>query len=157
MRRNRLTLLSLTLAMAVLASLPMSAAAFSNTNSYNVTTNLKLTANVWIGTGCINGFGWQGSSVLSGSDPKKPNWIKVEFNSTVNGLFVSVSGTGGTTTGGGFNFAWTNSNGARSASGSGTLQLSNCITWINVDASTAASVYVYGVSKKILTATSKWW
>ncbi len=57
MRRSRLTLLSLTLAMAVLGSLPMSAAAFSNTNSYNVTSNLKLTANVWIGSGCINGFG----------------------------------------------------------------------------------------------------
>lgn len=156
MRRLKAAI-ALPLAFAMIAAIPSEAGAWSNSLSYKVSTNLTLTANVWLGTGCNGGFGWSASSVLTGSDPKTPNWIKVEFAAHVNGLLVTIYGVGGSTGSSDFTYSWTNSNGARGAYGSGWLELSNCITWISVDASTAASVYVYGLAKKIATATTKWW
>lgn len=137
--------------------LPLTAApalGWSSSASTYVSTNLRLNANNWMANGGPT-FAFQASSVLSGSDTKRPTWIKVVYTASINGLFVSIGGTGGSSNGGTFTASWTNSNGARGAYLSGTCTIGGPL-WLSVDSTTTASVFVYGVTRLAVAQVTKW-
>lgn len=130
-----------------------SALAWSSQTNVGCGSGDTLQSNMWLGTGMT--FGWQASSILWGSQPQVASWISHDATVTVNGLFVGLSGSGGSVSGGTMSIHQERNN-QWYLGESGTLNVSNPF-YININGTTVTKAWVWGVLKVGSASTDKWW